>query len=84
MLISFADTTHNHFGTIYKASNWILDGEVTPDYWYADDRGYICHKKTLWNKAKKNNMTETEYCIKHNYQKVHGEKKLRFKYLLGN
>lgn len=52
-LVSFADMTHNHSGTVYKASNWKLDGEVAPDYWYADDRGYICHKKTLWNKAKK-------------------------------
>jgi len=78
ILVSFADTTHNHLGTIYKASNWKLDGEVPPDYWYADDRGYICHKKTLWNHAKKMSMTESEYCEKYNYVKVWGKEKFRY------
>jgi hypothetical protein len=67
-------------GTIYKASNWILDGEVAPDYWYADDSGYICHKKTLWNKAKQMGMTESEYCEKYDYMKVLGNKKFRYIY----
>jgi hypothetical protein len=79
-LVSFADMTHNHQGTIYKASNWKLDGEVSPDYWYADDKGYICHKKTLWNHAKKMSMTESEYCNKFSYVKVFGEKKFRYVY----
>ena len=80
LLVSFADSTFNHDGTIYKASNWILSGEVLPDYWYADDRGYICHKKTLWNKASSLKMTESEYCLKFNYMKVWGEKKFRYLY----
>jgi len=25
-LVSFADSTHNHSGVVYKASNWVLDG----------------------------------------------------------
>jgi hypothetical protein len=79
-LVSFADSTYNHLGTIYKASNWRLDGEVSPDYWYADNRGYICHKKTLWNKAKQMSMMETEYCNKFGYSKVWGGKKFRYVY----
>ena len=82
LLVSFADSSHNHFGTIYRASNWTLDGEVKPDYWYADDRGYICHKKTLWNKARKNSLTEGEYCLRHNYQKIWGDRKFRFVFSL--
>ena len=82
LLISFADTTYNHLGTIYKASNWILDGEVAPDYWYADNKGYVCHKKTLWYKASKNVMSESEYCSKFNYSKVWGDKKFRYIYKL--
>lgn len=82
LLVSFADSSYNHLGTIYKASNWHLDGEVAPDYWYADDRGYICHKKTLWNKAKQMCMTEAEYCTKFNYVKIWGDKKLRYIYKL--
>jgi hypothetical protein len=80
LLVSFADSTYNHSGIIYKASNWKLDGEVESSYWYADDKGYICHKKTLWNHAKKMSMTESEYCNKYNYMKVFGEKKFRYKY----
>jgi len=79
-LVSFADSTYNHSGIIYKASNWKLDGVVPPDYWYADNQGYICHKKTLWNKAKKMSMTENEYCVKFNYMKVWGKSKTRFVY----
>jgi hypothetical protein len=79
-LVSFADTTYNHCGMIYKASNFTLDGEVAPDYWYADDRGYVCHKKTLWNKARQMCMTESEYCEKYNYAKVWGDKKFRYVY----
>lgn len=79
-LVSFADLTHNHSGVIYKASNWVLDGEVQPDYWYKDESGYVCHKKTLWNKANKFGLTEGEYCAKHNYVKIWGEKKLRYIY----
>jgi len=78
LLVSFADNTYNHSGVVYKASNWTLDGEVAPDYWYADDRGYMCHKKTLWNKASKNSLTESEYCSRHNYTKIYGDKKYRY------
>jgi len=81
-LVSFADTTFNHVGTIYKASNWRLDGEVAPDYWYKDNDGYMCHKKTLWNKASKMCMTESEYCAKYGFVKIRGEKKFRYIYEL--
>ena len=77
-MVSFADTTHNHYGTIYKASNWKLNGEVAPDYWYIDKDKYVCHKKTLWNHAKKMSMSESEYCVKHGYSKILGNKKFRF------
>lgn len=82
LLVSFADSTHNHSGTIYKASNWKLDGIVSPDYWYSDDEGYVCHKKTLWNHAKSLKMTEKEYCEKYGYQKIWGKEKNRFTYKL--
>ena len=77
-LVSFSDLTYNHSGMIYRASNWRFDGEVNPGYWYADDNGYICHKKTLWDKAKKMSMTESEYCEKYKYVKIHGDKKFRY------
>lgn len=81
-LVSFTDTTYNHIGTVYRASNWEFDGEVNPDYWYIDERGYVCHKKTLWDKSKKMNMSESEYQVKYEYKKIYGKKKLRFIYRL--
>jgi len=77
-LVSFADSTYNHIGTIYKASNWKFDGIVEPDYWYVDKDGYICHKKTLWDKSKEMRMTENEYCAKYGYLKVWGGEKFRY------
>lgn len=79
-IISFCDTTYNHDGVLYKASNFILDGEVKPDYWYVGDDGWVMHKKTLYNKATKMHMKEKEYAQLHKYHKVWGCKKLRFVY----
>jgi hypothetical protein len=81
-LVSFSDSTFNHCGIIYKASNWVLDGVIKSDYWYRDGDGYVCHKKTLWNKAKQMVMTEGEYCDKYGYVKVFGGEKRRFVYNL--
>lgn len=79
-LVSFTDTTFNHTGIVYKASNWKLDGELAPDYWYVDKDGYVCHKKTLWDKSKKMGMSESEYQVKYGYNKIYGKKKFRFVY----
>lgn len=79
-IISYCDTTFNHDGVVYKACNFELDGEVRPDYWYVDDRGWVMHKKTLYNHAVKMGMREREYAELNDYHKVFGEKKLRFIY----
>jgi hypothetical protein len=84
IVISYCDTTFNHQGTVYKACGFELDREVKPDYWYVDDRGWVMHKKTLYNHAVKNHMTEKQFSVEYKYKKVFGSKKLRFiKYLNG-
>ena len=82
ILVSFSDTTHNHIGTIYKASNWKFDGTIDADYWYKDQDGFVYHKKTVWNKAKANNLTEVQYSEKTNLIKIWGKPKHRFVYVL--
>ena len=77
-LISFADTTFNHSGVIYKALGWINDGIVPPSYWYVDKDGYVMHKKTLWNHANSLKMTENDFASKHEYTKVTGKEKIRY------
>lgn len=83
-LISFSDSTFGHQGTIYKASNWILDGEVKPDYWYVRPDGYPIHKKTVYNHARKMSMKESDYADQQGYLKRKGKKKLRFVYRYEN
>ena len=79
-VVSFADSTFNHVGTIYKASNFKLDGEVKPDYWYVNDEGWVMHKKTLYNHAVRMGCKEREYAVSHGYVKVWGKKKFRYIY----
>lgn len=81
LLISFADQTYNHEGVVYQAGNWTLDGMVRADYWYVQKRS-ILHKKTVWNRAKKAGLTESEYAKANNLQKVLGYQKYRYLYWL--
>lgn len=79
-IISYSDTTFNHVGTVYKASNFLLDGEVKPDYWYVSSDGWVMHKKTLYNHAVKMKTVESKYAEQNGYIKVYGQKKLRYVY----
>lgn len=79
-IISYCDTTFNHDGAVYKACNFILDGEVKPDYWYISEDGWIMHKKTLYNHAVKMGVRENDYAEINGYKKVYGKEKLRFVY----
>lgn len=79
MLISFADPTFGHSGTIYKSSNWLYDGQTDPSYWYYHRRkNKIHHKKSIWNAAKMLNISEQEYANKKHLIKVLGHPKLRY------
>jgi GNAT superfamily N-acetyltransferase len=83
-VIAYADTTRGHVGTVYKACNFDLHHEIPPDYWYIDDLGIVIHKKTLYNRARLNNVKEAIYAQKHGYKKVFGGKKLAFVKLVTN
>jgi hypothetical protein len=78
MLYTFADTTYGHDGTVYKAAGWKFDGEIKPDYWYRGSDNAWFHKKTIWDHASKNGVTENQYALEHNLHKVIGKKKLRY------
>jgi GNAT superfamily N-acetyltransferase len=78
MLVSFADKTHGHFGTVYKAANWLFDGETKPSYHYIDQHNAIIHKKTIYDRAAKEEMSERDYATANNYMRVKEDAKLRF------
>lgn len=82
LLVSFADTSFNHLGIIYKASNWIFDGMVKPSYWYVDKDNYVMHKKTLWDHAMSLKLPEKVFAEKYGYTRIDGKEKLRFIYHL--
>lgn len=77
-LVSFADSTYNHVGTIYKADNWELNRVVEPNYWYVDANGWVIHKKTLWNHASKMSIKESDYASKNGYTQVWGKEKYKY------
>ncbi|HET6447365.1 MAG TPA: hypothetical protein VFI27_22615, partial [candidate division Zixibacteria bacterium] len=78
ILLTFADTTNGHTGTIYKAAGWKFDGEVRPSYWYVDGGGAWYHKKSIWDLAIKNSISEHDYAASRGLMKISGGKKLRF------
>jgi len=80
IFISYADTTFDHDGSVYKAANFKYVGKVAPDYWYMSADGWIMHKKTLYNRAVTNSMTEKEYATANGYTKIWGKEKLKFEY----
>jgi len=77
-LISFADETFGHVGTIYQATNWKFVHIVPPDYHYVSEDGKTIHKKTLYDHAKKMGMKELEYAKEHRYHKVYGKQKRKY------
>lgn len=83
-VITFADETFGHTGTIYKASNWVFDGITEPDYSYMNNTGHIMHKRTLWGQAKKMGMPENDYATLNGYVAVWGKRKHRYLFRLNS
>lgn len=78
-IVSYADSTQGHIGTIYKASNFTLDSIVKPNYYYLDSEGKRIHKKTVWDRAKVNLITEKEQSKMDNLIRI--EDKEKYKYI---
>lgn len=77
-LVSFSDMSQGHTGAVYKAANWEFHSVADPSYYYVDKDGYVMHKKTLWDHAKKLCMKEAEYAESHGFVKVPTLEKHKF------
>lgn len=77
-LVSFADTTFGHHGTIYSAAGWKMIHTVKPDYHYVSEDGFVLHKKTLYNHARRMGKTESKYANEFRYTKIFGKEKIKF------
>lgn len=78
LIISFADTTQGHEGTVYKAANWQYDGKTGRSFHYIDDSGNTIHKKTVYDLARKAGKKEAEYAQAIGYKKVRHLPKKRY------
>ena len=79
-VISFADPTEGHAGTIYKATNWVETGFTSPNYHYETPEGQRIHKRQVWNRAKAAGRKEQEQFSLENLKRVEELPKIRFEY----
>ncbi|MEO5366040.1 MAG: hypothetical protein H7831_06745 [Magnetococcus sp. WYHC-3] len=78
LVISYADRTMGHSGSIYKACGFKLHHIVPADYWYIDSDNYVMTKQTLYKRARKHSVTEAEYADKFGFIQKFGGNKLCF------
>ena len=78
-VISYADPTAGHSGTVYKASNFIFVGKTKPSYHYEKDDQFI-YKKRVWVASKKENKTEAVYAQERGLTKIPECPKLIFSF----
>jgi hypothetical protein len=79
LLITFADQSAGHIGTIYKATNWIFDGMTKSSYFYEKD-GFRWHKKVIWDYSRSMGLTENEFQLLFELQKIKTLPKFRYIY----
>lgn len=81
-IVTFADSTEGHQGTIYKASNFHFLGFTHLNYHYEDKNGNRIHKRKIWNHAKNNNISEKKQSENDDLIKIKELKKSKFAYFL--
>ena len=81
-VITYADTTEGHQGTIYKAANFKKVGTARPSYHYVDSGGNRFHKRNIWRGSKKQKIPEKEYAQKLGLIRVKEQHKIIYKYEL--
>lgn len=79
-IVTFADTTQGHTGTIYKAAGWVADGRTGVSHHYEDDNGVRLHKRAIWKKSNELGISEQEYARINNLQRIKELPKQRFIY----
>jgi hypothetical protein len=78
-LVAFSDMGAGHSGTVYKAAGWIPDGKTKPSYWYVDRNGTRYYKKSVWDQAKRLQISEQDYANINGLHRINGLEVLRFK-----
>ncbi|MDP1710874.1 MAG: hypothetical protein Q8K86_00250 [Candidatus Nanopelagicaceae bacterium] len=79
-LVTFADMSVGHTGALYKATNFVDDGQCNDSYCWLGHDGFIMHKKTMWDHARRNHLTEEEMAGKTEHIRILCKPKHRFVY----
>ena len=80
VVVSYADTGHNHHGYIYQATNWIYTGLGKGDYEFIKN-GKQYHRKNIYDIL---GTGSVENAKKHGYDVVKVSPKHRYLFFLGN
>jgi hypothetical protein len=89
VLVSYADPTVNHNGSIYQATNWLYQGEglnLMPNYSVSltkDPYEWI-HSRTVFSKFGSHNIEKLKKAIGHTFWRMRELEKHRYVYFLGN
>ena len=76
-LVTYADQTEGHDGTVYKANSWIYVGKTGKKYHYVKD-GKRYNKRIPWDLSRKEGITEKECADKYGYVIIKEEPKLKY------
>lgn len=82
-VISYADPTEGHTGTIYRAANFEEMGATRKSYHYTY-RGVRMHKKQVWRRSRREGISERQYAETYRLVKVEEKEKIIFRYWLRN
>jgi hypothetical protein len=58
VVVAFSDASVGHHGGIYQATNFRYLGASSPSYHYESADGEYLHKRTIWNQAQREGVTE--------------------------
>ena len=76
-LVTYADQTEGHTGTVYRANSWKHVGQTGAKYHYTLD-GTRYNKRIIWDHAVRLGIKEKEYADTRGYVKVPELPKLKF------
>jgi len=81
-IITYADPTEGHTGTVYRAANFQQVGTSRSSYHYLDSAGKRIHKKRIWREARSEGISELQHAQDLELTKIKELPKLIFRYQL--
>lgn len=88
LVVSFADPSHNHVGTIYQATNFHYCGMSNPSKMLVDEKGKIFHVRSIGTYKRRHQelagMSNLQIMEKYGWKYIDSSGKHRYVYLRGD